>query len=43
MPSPRVYGCTPFAVDLQRAGLTPLRGVGDAAPYRYNPQSFSLP
>ena len=43
MPGPQVYGCTPFAVDLQGRGLTPLRGVGDAAPYRHNPQSFSFP
>ena len=43
MPGPRVYGCTPSAVELQGRGLVPLRGVGDAAPYRHNPQGFSLP
>ena len=33
----------PFRGCFAGRGLTPLRGVGDAAPYRHNPQSFSLP
>ena len=42
MPDPQLYLCRPFIFGIVgRGALTPPRGVGDAAPYSGDPQTFS--